>query len=451
MTSRFEPNLRTTIVQAFARTSLDAPSKVPLPAGSAPRVSLPPLSGVALPKEGDLVGTHYRLTKLLGQGMFGKVYVAQREDVPEHRVALKLLPRALYAGRNVERELVMLATVGHPHVVQLKDHGTTPDYVWLTMPVYQGETLAERLERGCLGLREAHDIFLPIARGLEALHAAGLRHQDVKPENIYLANFCGQVHPILLDLGVAAERDAPFVAGTALYGSPEQVAVLSGGVPGIVPISEKMDSYGLATTLLMALLGPARFPGEEARDRRELHEAHLLRARAPIPDAVLPELTGAPRALLQKALAGWLALEQDQRPAMSDLAREMDLLLEPEREAGRAVVRKAQQQRATLQRFKMAVGALLLAAAGAGAVMYGKRETLRVAGELERAREEGAKSFDKLETCAAAHRMAMVEKGRVDAERDTCAATRDKERADFKQILDEVERSGSSSEAERAR
>ncbi|MEO7329374.1 MAG: hypothetical protein ABI193_12390, partial [Minicystis sp.] len=58
---------------------------------------------------------------------------------------------------------------------------------------------------------------------------------------------------------------------------------------------------------------------------------------------------------------------------------------------------------------------------------------------------------DKLETCAAAHRMAVVEKGRVDAERDTCAAARDKERNDFKQILDEVERSGSSSEAERAR
>jgi hypothetical protein len=452
VSTRFEPNLRTTIVQAFARTILDSPSKEAVAPGSSDAPgSLPPLSMVALPKEGDLVGEHYRLTKLLGQGMFGKVYVAQREDVPEHRVALKLLPRALYAGRNVERELVMLATVGHPHVVQLKDHGTTSAYVWLTMPVYQGETLAERLERGCLGLREAHDIFLPIARGLEALHAAGLRHQDVKPENIYLANFCGQVHPILLDLGVAAERDAPFVAGTALYGAPEQVAVLSGGIPGIVPISEKMDTYGLATTLLMALVGPARFPGEEAHDRKELHEAHLLRARAPIAEGALPELTGAPRALLQKALAGWMALEQDQRPAMSELSRELDLLLEPEREAERAVIRRAQQQRATLQRFKMAVGALLLAGAGAGAVMYSKRETLRVAGELERARQEGAKSFDKLETCSAAHRMAMVEKGHLGAERDACSAAREKERAEFKQILDEVERSGSSSEAERAR
>src|ERR1700722_17606332 len=108
-----------------------------------------------LPDVGDVVGGHYQLVRLLGQGMFGKVYVAQRLDVPEHQVALKLLPRSLYAGRNVERELVMLATVGHPHVVQLKDHGMTPDYVWLTMPVYEGETLAERLARGPLTLRRA--------------------------------------------------------------------------------------------------------------------------------------------------------------------------------------------------------------------------------------------------------------------------------------------------------
>ncbi|MFO0760607.1 MAG: protein kinase [Byssovorax sp.] len=451
MTSRFEPNLRTTIVQAFARTVLDdSASSAPL-SESGGRASMPPISMVSLPRVGDRVGEHYRLVKLLGQGMFGKVYVAQREDVPEHRVALKLLPRALYAGRNVERELVMLATVGHPHVVQLKDHGTTAEYVWLTMPVYEGETLAERLSRGCLTLREAHDIFLPIARGLSALHAAGLRHQDVKPENIYLADFGGLLHPILLDLGVAVEREAPFVAGTALYGAPEQVAVLSGGVPGIVPISEKMDTYGLGATLLVALVGPSRFPGEEARDRKELHDAHLVRARTPLHRDALPELRGALRARLDAAFARWMAMEQDARPSMGELSKELDILLEPEREAERAVERKAIQQKAALLRFKMAVGALLLAGAGAAAVVYGKRETLRVAGELERVRREGEKSFDKLETCAAAHRVAVGERARMSAERDACAAARDKERAEFKQILDDVERSGSSTEAERAR
>src|SRR5205823_153297 len=150
-------------------------------------------------------------------------------------------------------------------------------YVWLTMPVYKGETLAERLERGPLSLREAHDIFLAVARGLEALHGVGLRHQDVKPDNIYLATFGRRVHPILLDLGVAAEREAPFVAGTALYASPEQIAALN-GYPGAIPLSEKMDTYCLATTLLMSLIGSRKFPGETAKTRSEIAEAQDLRA-----------------------------------------------------------------------------------------------------------------------------------------------------------------------------
>jgi len=132
--------MRTTLMQAFAVTVVDesrSGEKGGTPAG-------PPAAPLDLPKVGDVVGGLYRLVRVLGEGAFGKVYVAQRLDVPEHQVALKILPRSMYEGRNVERELVMLATVGHPHVVQLKDHGTGPDFVWLTMPVYQGETLAER-------------------------------------------------------------------------------------------------------------------------------------------------------------------------------------------------------------------------------------------------------------------------------------------------------------------
>ncbi|HEX9297772.1 MAG TPA: protein kinase, partial [Polyangiaceae bacterium] len=145
-----------------------------------------------LPDVGDVVGGHYRLVRLLGKGMFGKVYVAERIDVPAHQVALKVVPREVYSGRNVERELVMLAAASHPNIVQLKDHGMTEAYVWLTMPVYEGETLADRLKRGPLNLDEAYEVFLPIARALDALHNAGLRHQDIKPENIFLATFAGR-------------------------------------------------------------------------------------------------------------------------------------------------------------------------------------------------------------------------------------------------------------------
>jgi serine/threonine protein kinase len=436
------------MIQAFARTIVDESRPGPASESRRPRLeladSMAPPAVIVLPGTGDLVGDHYRLVRLLGQGMFGKVYVAQREDVPEHQAALKILPRSLYAGRNVERELVMLATVGHPNVVQLKDHGTTRDYVWLTMPVYQGETLAERLLRGPLDLREAHDIFRPIAHGLEALHAAGLRHQDVKPENIYLAVFAGRVHPILLDLGVAAEKDATFVAGTALYAAPEQVAVLSGAYPGIIPLSEKMDTYGVATTLLTALVGPELFPGETATDRSELAAAHDTRATAPIAANALPDLQGPARAAIQKTLAGWMALEPGSRPTMKELGEELDVLLEPEREAARAEDRRRNRQKTTIMRFKVTLGAMLLIGLGAAGVMFSKRETLRVASELEKAKKMRSESFDKLETCAASHKMATMAAA-------TCSAARDTDRAMYRQALDEFTKTGSVADADRAR
>ncbi len=445
--------LRTTIVQAFARTLADPSQRDGRRTGVPPRSSQtapdtevtpgPPSEG-ALPDVGDVVVWHNKLVRLLGQGMFGKVYVAQRLDVPEHQVALKLLPRSLYAGRNVERELVMLATVGHPHVVQLKDHGTTPDYVWLTMPVYHGETLAERLEqKGTLSARQAYDIFLPVARGLEALHAAGLRHQDVKPENIFLAIFGGRVHPILLDLGVAAEKDATFVAGTALYGSPEQVAVLS-GLPIIQPLCEKMDTYALAATLLMALVGPKHFPGEKATDRDELAQAQDDRTKDPIGMGALPEVTGDPRDQLSASFRLWLSFLPEDRPTMKELAEQLEVLLEPDAEEVRQEEARRARQERTIVRFKLVLGGMLLIGAVGGIVAYNQRETLRIASDLDRARSAGAKSFDQLSTCNAAHTEGV--KALAD-----CRAARERATAEHRHQLDEVMRSGSMSQQDHAR
>ncbi|WP_437735415.1 protein kinase domain-containing protein [Sorangium sp. So ce1335] len=439
-----DPNLRTTIVHAFAVTVADPSGLVRTTSrGGTDDPDRPSRGPSILPDVGQIVGGLYRLGRLLGKGMFGKVYVAQRVDVPEHQVALKLMPRSLYAMRNVERELVMLATVGHPHVVQLKDHGMNADYVWLTMPVYEGETLAQRLERSPLGMREAYDIFLPVARGLEALHAAGLRHQDVKPDNIFLAKFAGRVHPILLDLGVAAERNATFCAGTALYASPEQIRALN-GFPGVVPLTEKMDTYGLATTLLYSLVNPRDFPGESAQTRTDLVQAHDIRADKPLADNALPDLTGRPRQLFQEALKRWLAIDPHERPTMTQLAEELDVLLEPEREAEREAERLRIKQKTSYLRVRIAAGAMTLVGCAVVLLGFSKRETLRLASELDRARQMGAESFDKLDTCIASHQIAQ-------SEAVACRDAREQDRAEFNETLAALQKSGTASEAEHAR
>ncbi len=359
-----------------------------------------------LPGTGDIVG-QYRLVNKLGEGMFGSVFVAERTDVPEHRVALKLINRDVYGERDVNRELVMLAAASHPNIVELKDHGMTDTYVWLTMPLYEGETLMERLSRSTLGLREAHEIFVPIARGVEALHASGLRHQDIKPENIYLARFASQVHPVLLDLGVAVESGADFVAGTALFGAPEQLEAL-GGIGEPASLSEKMDVYCLASTLLFALVGEDAYPGAGAKTPFDISQAIQQRAHEPLAAGTLPELVGRPRELVTAALERWLHPDPAERSTAGEMAGELDVLLEKERSEEDEQRRRIRRQKTALQRVSFAlIGSLVVVGAG---VTYwvSKRETLRLAGALEAARAEGERSFDKLDTCSAEYQLSQL-------------------------------------------
>jgi hypothetical protein len=391
-----------------------------------------------LPDVGDVVGGHYRLVRRIGAGTFGKVYLAERVDVPAHRVALKVVAREVFRGRDVARELVMLAAASHPHVVALKDHGATDRYVWLTMPVYEGETLTDRLERGTLDLAEAHAVFAPVARALAALHEAGLRHQDVKPDNVFLARFGGELHPVVLDLGVAAARDGGFVAGTLLFAAPEQVQALDG--ERTFALSEKLDTYGFATTLLAALVPPALLPGEDATTRGDLRAAHAVRAARPLAKGALPEAEGAPRAAIEAALRSWLAIDPGKRPAMSEVAAEIDVLLAPARERARRAAAESVKRRRV---GRAVMGALAAAVVALGLYAYGHRETLRLARELERARAEGAASFDRLDTCVAAHRVA-------EGELATCGAARARDREENAARLAELAREAGNEERARA-
>ena len=425
--------IQTTITQAFAETVVDDSRTGPAPSSMRHDMS-------DLPDVGDLVGDHYRLVRLLGRGTFGRVFVAERVDVPEHRVALKLMPREVYAGRNVERELVMLAAAGHPNVVQLKDHGMTDLYVWLTMPVYEGQTLDDRLNRRTLTLKEAYEIFVPIARGVAALHAYGLRHQDLKPENIFLAEFAGRLHPIILDLGVAAECSSSFVAGTILFAAPEQIASLTSS-DDRPPLSEKIDTYSLAATLLLSLVGPDSFPGQPAKTEEEIEEAQRERATSPLRENALVELTGEPREKLARAFRRWMALDPSERSSMAEMAEQLDVLLEQEREAEESEAARIIRQGMLLRRFRLLVAGLLVGAVGLVGYAWTKRNTLRLANELARVRAEGAAQFDKLETCAASHRLSV---DRV----NECNNLRIRDRTDFQANLDRFKATGSAAQAE---
>src|SRR5690606_10697624 len=153
----------------------------------------------------------------------GDVYRA-RDPRLGRELALKFLPR--WMGRDPaarERFLVearVVCSIDHPNVCLLLGLGETDDgRLFLVMPHYEGETLKSRLRRGPLPLREAVDLALQLARGLDAVHRRGIVHRDIKPANI-LITADGSVK--ILDFGVAKLTDVELTRtgqhpGTASY------------------------------------------------------------------------------------------------------------------------------------------------------------------------------------------------------------------------------------------
>ncbi len=323
------------------------------------------------------------LRALLGEGAFGRVFAAEDEQTGQ-QVALKVVGLRRYPREYAEHELRALAAIAHPNVVHLNEHGVetgaSEPYLWYTMPLYQGSDLASTLEaKGALSLARAHTIFTRIAGGVCEMHTHGLRHQDIKPENIYLASMAGvaDLHPVLLDLGGAAREHAsrPLVA-TFPFAAPEQTEALLSGMLGEEqpPLTGQVDVYALAATLLFSLIGTAFVGHAVAQNdsrgdaspagllelRAALSEVHLARALEPIPDGALPFVRGPVRQRLNDAFARWLSLDPLARPSARALVSELDVLLEWGSELTRQ--RAARQLRNTL--LSVAGGLTLAAAAG---------------------------------------------------------------------------------------
>src|SRR3954451_9716902 len=169
----------------------------------------------------------YRLERLIGRGGMGVVYEATQLAL-NRRVAVKLLApdRASDSALRARfrREALLQASLEHPHVLDVYEAGTCDAGLFIVMRLIRGETLRAKLRRGCLEPQAALDLLAPVADALDAAHARGLVHRDVKPENILVA---GQ-NAYLADFGLvrAPGQDAltrPGVTvGTLGYVPPEQ-------------------------------------------------------------------------------------------------------------------------------------------------------------------------------------------------------------------------------------
>src|SRR5919198_3221169 len=207
----------------------------------------------------------FRVESFLGEGAMGTVYLAE-ETSTEQRVALKLLAPELAGDerfrRRFLRETELATSLCHPHIVRTLGSGEEDGTLYLAMAYVEGSDLRGVLRReGRLEPGRAVDLLQQVADALDAAHAAGLVHRDVKPGNILVTHGADGDHAYVCDFGLARHvssvssltGERGFV-GTIDYVPPEQI---EGGT-----IDGRADIYSLGCVLYGCLAGARPFDRE---------------------------------------------------------------------------------------------------------------------------------------------------------------------------------------------
>jgi serine/threonine-protein kinase len=267
----------------------------------------------------------YRLGRRLGAGAAGTVFEAQNVAI-QRRVAIKVLGPKHASSPDVvarfHREAQAAGRLGHDHIVEVLDLGTTDEGVpFLVMELLVGETLRALLHReGRLETPRAIDIALQILDVLDAAHRAGIVHRDLKPENLLLTRRGRRGDFVkVLDFGVAKFFDhgsayetdqGSTVVGTPSYMSPEQVRGRE--------LDARSDLFSLGVVLWEMLAGHLPHEGQGAND---VMISIATRDAPPLVD-VRPDVDTRLSVAIARAL-------QREPAARTASAREMSIALEP--------------------------------------------------------------------------------------------------------------------------
>ena len=276
----------------------------------------------------------YEIIAPLGAGGMGEVYRA-RDTRLDRSVAVKILPAQFSSDpvrkQRFEREAKTISGLNHPHICVLHDVGSQEDIDYLVMECVEGETLAERLEKGSLPLEQVLKFGMQIADALDKAHRSGVVHRDLKPGNIMLTPTGAK----LLDFGLAkpaallasvatmtatAAKQSPAteqgtIVGTFQYMSPEQVEGKE--------LDGRSDIFSLGAVLYEMLTGKKAFEGKS-----QLSVASAILEKEPAPISSLKPLT--PPAL-DHAIRRCLAKDREER---WQTTRDLDLELKWVGESG---------------------------------------------------------------------------------------------------------------------
>jgi tRNA A-37 threonylcarbamoyl transferase component Bud32 len=239
---------------------------------------------------GHLFG-NYRIVRLIGEGGFGEVYLAENPLI-ERRAAVKVLHRTLAQDAELVRRFLNEAraasAIRHRNIIEVFDAGVTAEGApYILMEFLEGVSLQKRLsDQGRLSLPQVLEVARQAGSALAAAHAAGIVHRDLKPENLFLvpeASAPGGERVKILDFGIAKMKraggtggtmrtQAGLIMGSPAYMSPEQCK-------DSADVDLRSDIYSFATIMYEMLAGRTPYV---AASGTEMLVMHLTGTPAPL-------------------------------------------------------------------------------------------------------------------------------------------------------------------------
>jgi len=202
---------------------------VPPPPSKSQRSTVRGFASTPLLQEGDVLGGRYEIQKLLGEGGMGAVYKAIDREL-DRPVALKLIRPELASNSSMlarfKQELLLSRQVTHKNVIRIYDLGDADGVKFITMEFVEGQDLRALIQdKNKFSPEEAVEVMQQVCQALEAAHAVGVIHRDLKPQNI-MREASGRI--LVMDFGLARTMEGDgmtqtgALVGTMEYMSPEQ-------------------------------------------------------------------------------------------------------------------------------------------------------------------------------------------------------------------------------------